>query len=166
MAASIVYDNAAEGVKLEAGQLFKGYRFWVAQRVPQRTTLLNLIKANGGAEVKLEKHADWMIADHFRRKDCPPGSISYEFVHKSIANGELLDPDDFPAGPTIGTARDPGSIVRPAKGVRAAYTPDEDRILYKWVKDAEASGLRVRGNELYKQLEQKVPMRLYNKVHG
>jgi hypothetical protein len=155
MAASIVYDNVVEGAQLEAGQLFTGKTFWVAQRVPHRVALLNLVRANGGQIVSREKEAVWMVADHFR-KDCPPGSISYEFIHKSIAKGEVLDPDDFPAGPKLGTARDPGSIVRPPKGTRVAYTPEDDRILYKWVKDSEASGAQVSGNELYKQLEHKV----------
>ncbi|KAJ4344979.1 hypothetical protein N0V95_006057 [Ascochyta clinopodiicola] len=156
MAASVVYDNVAEGVKLETGRLFQGRKFWVAQRVPQRSALLDLIRANGGQITLLEKQADWMIADHFRR-DCPPGTISYEFVQKSIAKGEILDPNDFPAGPRVGTARDPGSLSRPAKGARNAYTPDEDRMLYNWVKDAAARGVAISGNELYKQLEQKCP---------
>ncbi|UPX20454.1 uncharacterized protein EKO05_0010684 [Ascochyta rabiei] len=156
MAASVVYDNVAEGVKLETGRLFESRKFWVAQHVPHRSALLDLIRANGGHITLLEKQADWMIADHFR-KGCPPASISYEFVHKSVAKGEILDPSDFPAGPRIGTARDPGSLVRPAKGARNAYTPDEDRILYNWVKDAAAAGVATSGNELYKQLEQKCP---------
>ena len=150
-----MYENVAEGAKLETGKLFEGRKLWVAQRVPHRGKLLDLIKANGGQIVLLEKQADWMIADHFR-KDCPPGTTSYDFVHKSIAKGEVLDPDDYPAGPRVGTERDPGSLARPAKGGRNAFTPDEDRTLYKWVTDAAANGLAVSGNELYKQLEQKV----------
>lgn len=155
MASAIVYDDVAEGADVATGDLFEGLKFWVAQRVPNRLALLKKITANGGSTVQLEKQADWLIADHFR-KQCPPGSISYEFVEKSIAKGEILDPDDFPAGPRLGTARDPGSIIRPAKGTRAAYTPDEDRQLYKWVRDAQASGVAVSGNELYKKLEAKV----------
>lgn len=164
MAASIVYDDVAKDAELEAGQLFEGKKFWVMQRVPQRVALLELIKANGGQIVLLEKQADYLIADHFRPKTCPPGSISYEFVHKSIAKAEVLDPYDFEAGPRIDTARDVGSLTRPPKGLRAAYTPEEDRILYKWVNDAKASGIAVSGNELYKQLEQKVCMCIRFKV--
>lgn len=156
MPAAVVYDDVAEGADVATGALFEGCRFWVAQRVPIRASYLAKIEANGGQLVKLEKQADFLIADHFR-KDCAPGTISYEFIDKSIAKGELLDPDDFPAGPRTGTARDVGSIVQPAKGTRAAYTPEEDRQLYKWVRDAQALGIAVSGNELYKQLEEKNP---------
>ena len=159
MAATLVYENVTEDAQIQTGHLFEGRDFWVAQRVPHRTALLALIRANGGEIVQLEKQADWMIADHFR-KDCPPGTISYEFIHKSIARGSILDPNDFPAGPKIGTAREPGSLVRPARFARYAFTPSEDRILYSWVKEAVASGVPMSGNELYKQLEQKVCMRV------
>jgi len=159
MASILVYENVTEDAQIGTGHLFEGRSFWVAQRVPHRTALLALIRANGGEIVPLEKQADWMIADHFR-KDCPPGTISYEFVHKSIARGSILDPNDFPAGPKIGTAREPGSLVRPARFARYAFTPNEDRILYNWVKEAVASGVPMSGNELYKQLEQKVCMRM------
>lgn len=158
MGSTIVYDHVAEGTEVETGRLFEGKKFFVAQRMFGRTALLDLIKANGGEITILEKHADWMIADHVH-KNCAPGTISYEFVHKSVKQGEILDPDNFLAGPRLGTARAPGSL-QPAKGTRNAYTPDEDRMLYKWVKDAEASGVAVSGNELYKQLEQKVSRRV------
>lgn len=156
MASTTVYHGVAHDIQLEGvGQLFEGKSFWVAQRVPSRIRLLDDIKANGGEIVILEKKADYLIADHFR-KDCPPGTISYEFVLKSLERGELQDPEDHRCGPPLGEARAPGSITRPSKGLRAAYTADEDRILYKWVRDAEAQGGLAAGNEIYKQLEAKV----------
>lgn len=155
MASAIVYENVTEGANIETGRLFEGKKFWVAQRVPQRSALLGLIKTNGGSVVQLEKQADWMIDDHFR-KNCLPGTINYEFIHKSIAKGEIQDPDEYPAGPRTGTAREVGSISRPAKATRASFTPEEDRILYKWARDAQRIGAAVNGNELYKQLESKV----------
>ncbi|EUC44078.1 hypothetical protein COCMIDRAFT_99119 [Bipolaris oryzae ATCC 44560] len=157
MVASVVYEDVNEGFDFESGgNLFAGKKFWVAQRVPTRNHLLDEIKANGGEIVLLEKKADYMIADHFRR-DCPPGSISYEFVTKSIKNGELCDPKDHPAGPPVGEAREPGAIHQPTKSGRTPYTAEEDKILYKWARDAELSGSPVSGNEIYKQLEQKYP---------
>ncbi|OAL52528.1 hypothetical protein IQ07DRAFT_642208 [Pyrenochaeta sp. DS3sAY3a] len=157
MASTTVYQGVAHDIQLEGvGQLFEGKSFWVAQRVPSRIRLLDDIKANGGEIVVLEKKADYLIADHFR-KDCPPGTISYEFVLKSLERGELQDPEDHRCGPPLGEARAPGSITRPSKGLRAAYTADEDRILYKWVRDCEANGGLAAGNEIYKQLEAKHP---------
>lgn len=154
MAAPTVYNNVAEGMELE-GQLFAGKSFWVAQRVPSRLRLLDDIKANGGEIVLLEKMADYLIADHFR-KGCPPGSISYEFVDKSIKAGEMQDPENHRAGPPLGEAREAGAVDRAVKGSRAAYTAEEDRTLYKWVCDAETAGGLVSGNEIYKKLEAKV----------
>ena len=90
MAAPIVYNNVAEDADLD-GQLFAGIKFWVAMRVPTRNHYLNLIRSNGGQVVPLEKNADHLIADHFR-KDCPPGSISYTFIDASIKMGEVADP--------------------------------------------------------------------------
>jgi hypothetical protein len=156
MAGPTVYTDVAEDFDFASGgQLFAGKKFWVAQRVTSRNRLLDDIKANGGEIVVLEKKADYRIADH-TRKDCPPGSISYKFVEESIKQGEVQDPADHPAGPPIGEAEEAGSIHQLTKSGRAAYTAEEDRILYKWVRDAEAAGGSVSGNEVYKQLAAKV----------
>ncbi|KAF1829522.1 hypothetical protein BDW02DRAFT_145981 [Decorospora gaudefroyi] len=158
MAGPTVYKDVADDLDFTpGGKLFTGQKFWVAQRVPSRNRLLDEIKANGGEVVLLERKADYMIADHFRR-DCPPGSISYEFVDKSIKQGELQDPENHMAGPPLGQAREPGAISQPTKSGRAAYTAEEDRILYKWVRDStsERGGL-ASGNEIYKQLAAKYP---------
>jgi hypothetical protein len=154
MAAPIVFQIVAEDASFQ-GQLFAGKKFWVAQRVPMRKTYLDHIKNNGGEVVILEKHADYMIADHFRR-DCPPGSISYRFIEESLKEGEIQDPGNHTAGPPVGTARAASVGTRPTKGARAAYTAEEDRILYKWVRDCEGQGGLASGNEIYKQLEAKV----------
>ncbi|CAE7211998.1 hypothetical protein P3342_012307 [Pyrenophora teres f. teres] len=157
MAGPTVYKDVVEDLEFGSGaKLFAGKKFFVAQRVPIRNHLLDDIKSNGGQIVLLEKQADYVIADHFRR-DCPPGSISYEFIQRSVKQGELANPDDHIAGPPIGEAREAGATHQPRKIGRAAYTAEEDRILYKWVRDAEAMGSLASGNELYKQLEQKYP---------
>ncbi|KAF2279745.1 uncharacterized protein EI97DRAFT_430763 [Westerdykella ornata] len=155
MAAPTVYENVAPGANIK-GSLFAGKKFWVSQRIPQRTSFLERIRSNGGEVVLLEKKADYMIADHFR-KDCPPGSISYTFIEESIKSGALADPEDHRAGPPLGTAREAGSMVRPTKSSRAPYTTEDDRILYNWVKEYERQGGAVSGNEIYKQLEAKHP---------
>lgn len=161
MAAPTVFQNVAEDIQLEGvAQLFAGKKFWVAQRVPIRNALLDDIKANGGEIVLLEKKADYLIADHLKPRHCPPGSVSYEFITKSISKGRREDPEDHRCGPPLGEAREAGAINRPAKGGRAAYTTEEDRILYKWVKDCEKLGGLAGGNEIYKQLEAKVCTRV------
>lgn len=165
MAGPTVYADVTDALQLDGiGQLFAGKKFFVAQRVPQRNRLLDDIKANGGEIVSLEKKADFMIADHDRR-DCAPGTISYKFVDKSIEDGQLRDPADHRAGPPLGESREPGAINRPAKGSRAAYTAEEDRILYMWVRDCEANGGLAGGNEIYKQLGAKVCGE-YSKPHS
>ncbi|KAI4674336.1 uncharacterized protein J4E84_010574 [Alternaria hordeiaustralica] len=157
MAGPTVYTDVAEDFDFASGgQLFAGKKFWVAQRVASRKRLLDDIKANGGEIVALEKKADYLIVDHARR-DCPPGSTSYEFIEKSIKEGELQDPEDYTAGPPSGEAREAGSIHQPTKSGRTAYTAEEDRTLSKWVRDAQSKGASVSGNELYKQLEAKYP---------
>ncbi|KAF2870297.1 hypothetical protein BDV95DRAFT_575474 [Massariosphaeria phaeospora] len=159
MAAPIVYNDVAEGAGLN-GQLFAGKKFWVAQRAPMRTRLLERIKSNGGEVVMLEKKADYLIADHFRR-DCPPGSISYTFIDASVENGEIEDAENHIAGPPVGTAREVGSLSRPSRLLRTKYTAEEDRLLYKWVQDHVAQGGSYAGNEIYKQLEAKYPKHTY-----
>jgi hypothetical protein len=139
MAAPIVYHDVAPGADLH-GQLFAGKKFWVAQRVVSRPRYLDLIRSNGGEIVPLEKKADYLIADHATHH-CPPASISYTFIDESIAKGEIQDPAKHRAGPPEGTARAPGSLSRAPKATRAAYTSEEDRVLYKWVHDHQGTGL-------------------------
>jgi uncharacterized protein YifE (UPF0438 family) len=155
MATPTIYTNLSEDANVQ-GQLFAGIKFWVAQRCPKRTAILDDIRNNGGQVVMLEKQADYMIADHSQR-NCPPGSVSYTFITESLKQGELQDSEKHLAGPPFGTARDAGSVSRPAKSGRAAYTAEEDRILYKWVRDCEEQGGLASGNEIYKQLEAKHP---------
>ncbi|KAL5403735.1 hypothetical protein PMIN03_009666 [Paraphaeosphaeria minitans] len=155
MSAPIVYHDVVPGADPH-GQLFAGKKFWVAQRVFSRQRYLDLIRSNGGEVVLLERKADYLIADH-ASFHCPPGSISYTFIDKSVEKGELQDPEGHLAGPSEDTARAPGSLSRPAKSTRAAYTAEEDMILYKWVYDRGKAGGVASGNEIYKQLEKKHP---------
>ncbi|KAH7119736.1 hypothetical protein B0J11DRAFT_570176 [Dendryphion nanum] len=155
MTAPIIYKDVADDTNI-SGELFAGKRFWLAQRIPLRNRFKAEIEANGGQVIALEKNADYCIADHCRR-DCPPGSISYTFIDQSLKDGEIADPQDHPAGPPVGSVRPPGSVSQAPKSGRVAYTAEEDRILYKWVRDHEKIGGAVAGNELYKQLQQKYP---------
>jgi hypothetical protein len=131
--------------------LFEGKRFWVAQRVPMRSTWLDQIKNNGGIVVALEKQADHLIWDHARRKDAPAGTISWTYIEKSVKNGELEDLDQHRCGPRPGTQRDVASR-QPGKSTREPYTAEDDCTCYKWGNEAEKQGLQVRGNDIWKQL--------------
>lgn len=155
MAAATVYESVSTGAPVQ-GQLFAGKKFFLIQRLPLRSTFIERITNNGGSIVTLEKRADYLIADHHAR-DPPPGSISYSFIDASIKQGRLADPENHRAGSPVGTPRPAGSSNQPPKGGRNPYTAEEDRILYKWVRDYEARGGAASGNEIYKQLEEKYP---------
>ncbi|KAL2138549.1 hypothetical protein VTI28DRAFT_6603 [Corynascus sepedonium] len=148
MAAAIVYDGV-EG-KYE-GTLFNGIKFWVAQRVPTRSSIVGKIKDNGGKIVLLEKHADVLIADH-ARKDCPAGSVSWKYIEESVARGELLDIGDY----RIHAANIPRAVgsTRPTKGTRVPFTELDERILVTWVRRAGADAL---GNRIYQELAEMYP---------
>jgi hypothetical protein len=132
--------------------LFEGVKFWVAQRVPMRKFRVQQIEENGGEVVPLEKQADHLIWDHLRWKDAPAGTISWTYIDESVKNGLLEDMEDHRCGPPAGTPREVSS-ARPAKGTRAPYTAEDDRICYKWGIEAEKKGVQVKGNEIWKQLE-------------
>jgi hypothetical protein len=112
------------------------------------------LQSNGGEIVPIEKQADLIIADH-AVKGTPAGSISWKFIEQSVAKGELEDVEDYLAGPPAGTIRAVGS-AQPMKKGRTPFTAEDDRILMEWCTRAERKGLSIKGNDLYKQLEEKV----------
>jgi hypothetical protein len=134
------------------GELFQGKSFLVQQRVPQRNSFLERIRANGGRIVRLELQADYIIADHMR-KDCPPTSLSYTFVEAAIRHGSIPDPNDHRAGPAPGAIRAVGSSTVPAKATRTPFTPQDDRDVCNWVHKCQQEGQAIKGYEIYKQLE-------------
>lgn len=155
MAAPTTYHDLTDDLDT-GGRLFAGKKFFVVQRVPARRRLLEDIRANGGTVVVLEKLADYVIADQLRPKHCPPGSLSFEFVEQSIKKGALCSPEDHAAGPPLGESREVGALHRPPKMGRSAYTAEDDRLLFEWVRKAEEAGGLSGGNEIYKRLEAKV----------
>lgn len=101
--------------------------------------------------MKLEKDADLIIVDPIR-KSLPAGSIAYTYIEKSVQKGQLENLADHPGGAAAGTVRMPGSSAVPKKGTRTPYTPEDDKILLKWVRDAARRGDNLKGNLLYKDL--------------
>jgi hypothetical protein len=104
--------------------------------------------------VKLERQADIIIADRIR-KECPPGSIDWRFIEQSVKNGSLEDKEAHRAGPATYRVREVGSD-KPAKQGRIPFSAEDDLFLTKWVTKTKRAGGSTKGNELYKQLEQKV----------
>ena len=110
--------------------------------------------------MKLEKQADIVVADH-ARKDCPQGSISWTYVEESIRNGALAEMENHRAGTVSYIAREVGSAAGPTKVGRTPFTAEDDRILMDWVMKGERAGIQTRGNELFRQLEEKVRLSQY-----
>lgn len=76
-------------------------------------------------------------------------------MQDSAKYGELEDIEKHRAGPVGQVAREVGSNGPTRKG-RTPFTNEDDRILMKWVLQGEKAGISVKGNELFKQLEEKV----------
>ena len=113
-------------------------------------------QANGGVVTKTEKPADIIIADH-ARKDSPAGSVSWKWIDESAKTGRLLDLEKYRCAPVVGTVRIPGAGPSlPTRAGRVPFTAEDDRILMDWVGRAEQKGIATKGNELYKQLAEKV----------
>ncbi|KZL71435.1 transcription factor (Rap1 Myb domain-containing protein) [Colletotrichum tofieldiae] len=152
MSGSITYN----GVPGARGTLFKETSFFVAQRVPDRKTVLDLITQNGGKIVKLDKQADMVIADHVR-PDCPSGSLHWKFIKDSVDNGAMQEMDKYMvnqspmASRSVGSSRPP-SLSAPLKGTRTPFNKADDAILAKWVLSHPPN--KRSGNEVYKILEE------------
>ncbi|KAL9099473.1 MAG: hypothetical protein Q9163_005036 [Psora crenata] len=153
--AEVIYSGAHEASDIQ-GKLFDGIKFWLSQRVPQRSRFVDDVRANGGEVVLLEKQADVRIVDH-ARKEALPGTHSYTYIEKSIRNACPENLEDHVVGPPEGTVRSIGSIAQPPKVTRNKYTPEDDCILWDWVNTNPQKIGGTDGNEIYKQLEAKHP---------
>ncbi|KAK3401933.1 hypothetical protein B0T20DRAFT_492913 [Sordaria brevicollis] len=157
-------NNANQNQNRYEGTLFNGLKFWISSKVPDRKSLMDSVKANGGKIVLLEKHADLLIADH-ARKDVPAGSVSWKYITDSISEGELADIDIYKIDVKAKggrTAKGAGSSSKsvPGKRTRTPFTPQDDHLLIHWVLQGEgiARGQgSARGNQLYKDLADKYP---------
>lgn len=152
--ATIVY-SGVRGTASSAGTLFGGKKIWFSDRVPLKHHFKTQVEANGGIVVPLEKQADILIVDH-ARKNPPPGSHSYTYVEKSVANGALEDLDDHIAGPPAGTVRPVGSTTMASRGGRTPFTEQDDQFLYDWVKTQEGY-VGEKGNKIYEELQRANP---------
>ncbi|PNS14982.1 Pinin 1 [Sphaceloma murrayae] len=145
-------------------QLFCNKKFFLLQRVPCRSHFIKDVERHGGRVVPIEAQADYVVADH-KRNDAPQGSVSWTFIEEAIRTMTLPDVEKYTRGSstpaTASTSRGFGGLSQPAKSTRTTFTPEDDALLYDWVKEFEASGGPVKGNEIYKQLAQKNPRHTY-----
>ncbi|KAL8850765.1 MAG: hypothetical protein Q9221_004333 [Calogaya cf. arnoldii] len=153
--AEIVYTAVTDATGIN-GSLFQGAKFWLSQKVPQRSRFLEEVKANGGEVTPLEKEADVKIVDHARKQQLP-GTYSYQYIEDSVRNGALEDLEKHAVGLPVGTIRAVGSVIQPAKSSRTKFTAQDDQQLVSWVRTFEQRGGATSGNEIYKQLEAKNP---------
>lgn len=110
-------------------------------------------QSNGGEVEKIEKNAEIIIADGVR-KDAPPGSISWKFIEESAKAGKLVDMEEYRCG---ASERAPERAnAQPAKSTRTPFTAEDDRILTQWVLEGERLGRKIKGNELYIELAERV----------
>ncbi|KAL8941507.1 MAG: hypothetical protein Q9216_002189 [Gyalolechia sp. 2 TL-2023] len=153
--AEVIYTGITDAAGMK-GQLFKGKKFWLSQKVPQRKRFIEEVKANGGDITPLEKEADIKIVDHARKEQLP-GMYSYRYIEDSVRNGALEALEEHAVGPSKGTVRTAGSTMQPPRLARTKFTPEDDQILANWVHEHKRNGGATSGNEIYKQLEAKYP---------
>ena len=105
--------------------------------------------------VKLEKHADMLIADHVKRSGAapPPGSYSWQWIDYSVKNGFLQPQEDYQIEEV--PARAAGASA-PAKGRRVKFTKEDDDILAKFVLEHERQGGKIKGNVIFEELDRQV----------
>ncbi|KAL6352805.1 hypothetical protein LRP88_13278 [Fusarium phalaenopsidis] len=115
--------NGAQG-----GNIFKDVKFWVAQRVPLRST--------------------WI--DDIKRLDAPPGSYSWKFIEDSVRNGIIQIKDKYRIGPDPDLPR-PVGAKHGAKTTRTPFTKDDDANLARWVLSQRSQ--QQQGNAIYQQYE-------------
>jgi hypothetical protein len=137
--------------------MFANTRFWIAQRVPLRSSFKAIVQRHEGIVTPLEIHADILISDHMRPRDAPPGSLSYKFIEECVKQNRLLEGEERDAhlcGPRPGSVREVGDVTRPTKThQKVAYTTEDDDVIREWVKNAVRKGDRLAGNEIWKDLE-------------
>jgi hypothetical protein len=151
MPPAIVYTDMAAPVDIGVG-VFTDLKFFIVQRVPQRSRYVSLVENNGGTVVKLEAQADYLIADHIRH-DAPADSLSYKFIEAAVKEGALPeDEEPYFANRRKSTNRASSAATSSKKSTRTPFTDEDDKLLYKLVQKANDQGYAILGNTLYQTL--------------
>ncbi|KAG5663300.1 hypothetical protein KAF25_001236 [Fusarium avenaceum] len=145
MAPTVTYNGVEAS---EGGTIFKDCKFWIAQRVPQRSRWIDLVRQNGGTVVPLEKQADMLIADYVR-KDVPPGSYSWQFIEDSINNGIIQLKDRYLIGRHPDEPRPVGS-GQLSRSTRTKFSAEDDANIAKWALEHPTEQ---KGNRIWQEYE-------------
>lgn len=105
--------------------------------------------------MQMEKFADVLIGDEIFKKRFPIGSVSYKWIDACIDKGELCDIEDHKLHPA--PSGRPGVAPAGPKTTRAKFTPEEDKLLVRWVVQQQAVGQSSKGNKIYDLLADKYP---------
>ncbi|KAI0903778.1 TRF2-interacting telomeric protein/Rap1 C terminal domain-containing protein [Ustulina deusta] len=143
-----------DSADVDAG-VFRGLKFWVSIRVPQRKVCVGTIEENGGTVVPKEGNADILICDEAREP--VPGSYSYQLISDAVKEGSLDMKEDYMCNslaPRLGTSN---KRAPKPKLTRTTFTEQDDRILAKFVTERERLGQPIGGNDIYKELAQEYP---------
>ncbi|KAI0433747.1 TRF2-interacting telomeric protein/Rap1 C terminal domain-containing protein [Xylaria sp. FL1042] len=146
--------NVGDGAGVDGG-VFRGLKFWVSARVPQRKTCVDTIGDHGGKVVLREGNADILICDE--AKDPVPGSYSYRLIQDAIEEGSIDIKENYLCD---SLPAPPGISYKPAaksKLTRTRFTEEEDRMLTRFVTEKERLGESTGGNGIYKQFAEEHP---------
>ncbi|KAI9653718.1 MAG: hypothetical protein M1829_001140 [Trizodia sp. TS-e1964] len=151
--AQISYEGALN--HLNRGDIFHGLRFFISKACPSRNGYIEKVEYNGGEIVRKESEANILIFDHLNSRRNPINSVSYKFIDESIKIRRRVDVGEYPAGPRFKHVRSSGYSA-PIKNTRTPFSLEDDKELLEHVRKAEKQGMKVLGNKVYQDLEEKV----------
>ncbi|KAI1419662.1 TRF2-interacting telomeric protein/Rap1 C terminal domain-containing protein [Xylaria sp. FL1777] len=135
--------------------IFRGLKFWVSVRVPQRKACVDNIEEHGGTIVPKELNADILICDE--AKGPVPGSYSYQLISHAIKEGSLDTKEDYMCDRLATRPGSSNKLVPRPKLTRSKFTEEDDRILIRFVTEKGRLGESTGGNEIYKSLAEEYP---------
>jgi hypothetical protein len=91
----------------------------------------------------MEKDADVLIADRPLKLHAPKGSVSWEYIVRSVDQGALANIEEYRIHPAAASTRQ----------TRLPFSQLDKQILLTWVRRASKD---TNGNEIYKLLEEQV----------
>jgi len=119
----------------------------------------NLLQENGGSITPREKDADLLICDP--EKAPLSGSYSYRLIEDAVKDCSLDAKEDYLCNSSAIRPGAPAGSSSNPKLTRSRFTEKDDQALTEYVREMEASGEPINGNDIYKYFADKVrPQRL------